>query len=115
MTALYAAQKVPVTTSSSVVAIGAAPPKIRRTTCKIKKVKKKITLSCSTKRVNASTKLAKPKKSKSVTLKFKRGKKTYKVKAIQTSKQIQLLAPAALPKGTYKVKISGQTVKLKLG
>jgi hypothetical protein len=114
VSAKYAAQNVPVTAASAPVAI-AKPAKLRRTTCKIKKSKKTITLKCTTKLVDASTKLAKPKKSKSITLKFKRGKKTYKVKAIQTSKQLQLLAPAALPKGTYKVKVSGHTVKLKLG
>jgi streptogramin lyase len=115
VSASYGAQRVPVSSGSAAVTVASKPAKIRRTTCKIKKVKKKLTLSCSTKLVDASTKLAKPKKSKSVTLKFKRGKKTYRVKAIQTSKQLQLLAPAALPKGTYKVKVSGQTVKLKLG
>ena len=67
-----------------------------------------------TKLVAARTKLKKPKKAKSVTLKFKSRKKTYKVKAYATKTQLQMLLPAALPKGTYKVKLGGKTVKLKL-
>jgi hypothetical protein len=79
-------------------------------TCTIKKSR----VSCKRKLVEAAYILKKSGKYKVKSAKLVVGRKSVKVKVLVTKKSIKVLAPDALKKGTYKLKVGRKTQRLKV-